>query len=95
MKRRELERILKRKLGLIPAEGSAHRLYFKKYRGQEIFQIPVSRTHTDINESIMGLMAGQCFLQLGQFKKSVDCTYSAQKFHVLTIQGWIKRYGTM
>lgn len=92
MKRRVLERTFQGKFHLIPTEGTSHRLYYKIHRGQEIYQIPVSRTHTDITDNIMRQMAVQCFLQLGEFKKAVDCTYTKDEFDSLTIQRWRERY---
>jgi hypothetical protein len=92
MKRQKLERVFREKFDLIPSEGSSHRLYYKKYKGEEIFQIPISRGHNDINDDIMREMAQQCYLQLGEFKKSVDCTLPKEKFDLLTIQRWKEKY---
>jgi hypothetical protein len=94
MKRRILEKIFKKKLRLSPTKGTKHRLYYKKYKGQEIFKIPVSRTHDEIDDDIMREMAQECFLRLGEFKKSVDCTFSNRWFHASTIDRWGKKYDT-
>lgn len=94
MKSRELVKAFRTKFHLTRSEGADHTLYHKKYKGEEIFVIPVPRgkRYRDIGDTLLNEMAQQCYLQLGPFKKSVDCTYSEEEFHSLALKGWRQKH---
>jgi len=92
MKRRELEKVFKNKFGLVPSEGAKHRLFIKRYKGEDIYSLPVSRGYSDISDDILNELADQCFSQLREFKKAIDCTISAEKFHDTTTTRWATKY---
>ena len=68
--------------GMVPDEGH-HHMYRKTVDGVTHVVTRVSHSGTDIPDSLGKLMGNQCFLQLKEFWRLVDCPMSETDWDLL------------
>jgi len=92
MERRKIEDQFKKKLKLIKEKGRKHWLYYVSYGGQYITRTKISRTHKTISEPILGRIADQLFLSVGELKDAINCPMTEEEFYSAITKRFKEKY---
>lgn len=83
MAKRDIRDCLMRKFGFEAVAGSLHDAVALKVGGKKVATVRFSRAHSQIDDTILTLMAREARVNRAQLRKMCECTISAEQYLTL------------
>ena len=78
--KRTLQSKLKQKFGFEDTSGSKHEGLALYVNDKKVATVRLSRSHDTIDDSILRVIAKQCWVSMGFLREMVDCTKSQEDY---------------
>jgi len=82
---RDMRRMLTQKLQAVESPGSGHNKYLIIHEGTLVARTVLSRSYTEIDDSLLSAIARQLLINTNQLRHLMDCSLSREEYFAVVL----------